>query len=541
MERRLLGNPLLIGLLVVACGNAQQRGASKNEQTGGLGGAGLAGGASSAGAMASAGTLNGGAANGGIANGGAANGGESGLQASAGTPNGGNGNGGSTAEQAPAGASGSDPTAGAAGGDDPACQNGCPTRNIVQLTTGDAHTCALLADHSLKCWGNASFGALGYGPGTWEERRLPNTVGTVPVSSDPQVYPTQIAAGAPQTCARLSDGSLKCWGSNGYGACGNGIHDDNGSVSWVPGTALSVTNEPGVTVKEVAAGNDRTCVILSNGGIKCWGNNQWGQLGYGNLETIGDDELPSAVGEIAVTEEPGVKTTQLALGFRHTCALLANGSVKCWGEDFEGQLGLGKYDVIGDDELPSAAPAVSLSSDPSVKAVQIAAGYVHTCALMSDGSVRCWGASPGIGAAVVTQIGDDELPSAWPAVAIGAPSGVTVTQIVAAGWHTCVRLSDGTAKCWGQSEKGELGYGNASTIGDDESPASVAAIRVTVDAAARVASLSAGIYTTCAVLSDGTGKCWGSNRWAQLGLEYFDDIGDDELPASIDAFELSKP
>ncbi|HWZ91392.1 MAG TPA: hypothetical protein VNW92_21165 [Polyangiaceae bacterium] len=152
---------------------------------------------------------------------------------------------------------------------------------------------------------------------------------------------------------------------------------------------------------------------VSDGTVQCWGSSTYGQLGYGNQNTIGDNELPSAVGPVSVSSSPGAFVTALDTGVAHTCALLSDHTVKCWGFGVNGALGYGNQNTIGDNELPSSVGPVSISNAPGVTVTALALGAFHSCALLSDGTVTCWGdahdGEPGAGN--TNRIGDDELPS----------------------------------------------------------------------------------------------------------------------------------
>ncbi len=159
---------------------------------------------------------------------------------------------------------------------------------------------------------------------------------------------------------------------------------------------------------------------------------------------------------------------QLAAGAGHTCALLATGKVRCWGRNESGQLGYGNVTKIGDNEPPASAGDVDVGG-PVAK---ITAGEVHTCALLADGNVRCWGWNyhGALGLGNRENVGDNETPASAGNAAIGG----TVMDIAAGigGLHTCVRLTDGHVRCWGMGGSAQLGYGNKNVIGDDETPAS---------------------------------------------------------------------
>jgi alpha-tubulin suppressor-like RCC1 family protein len=154
---------------------------------------------------------------------------------------------------------------------------------------------------------------------------------------------------------------------------------------------------------------------------------------------------------------------------------------------------------------------------------QIVVGEVHTCALLDTGDVRCWGAGI-LGYGDATIIGDDETPASAGNVNVGG----TATQIAAGGRHTCALLDTGDVRCWGLGTIGRLGYGNTTNIGDNESPASVG----NVDVGGTVTQIVAGREHTCALLDTGDVRCWGLGAFGRLGYGNTNNIGDDETPAS---------
>ncbi len=160
----------------------------------------------------------------------------------------------------------------------------------------------------------------------------------------------------------------------------------------------------GASAVSLVAGETHTCALLAGGKVRCWGDPAFGRLGYANVDIIGDDEAPSSAGDVTL----GAAATALSAG-EHTCALLDGGELRCWGRAENGQLGYGNMDPIGDDETPASAGDVAVGK----KVTQIAAGKAHTCALLADGAVRCWGEGNGgkLGYGNTESIGDDETPS----------------------------------------------------------------------------------------------------------------------------------
>ena len=194
----------------------------------------------------------------------------------------------------------------------------------------------------------------------------------------------------------------------------------------------------GRKARAIGAGGGHTCALLDNGRVRCWGYGSLGELGYGNTDDIGDNELPGSVGPVSL----GRKAVAIGVGEYLNCAILDNGKVRCWGEGDSGQLGLGATNHIGDNELPTSVPAVNLGGR---RAISVAAGYDSACAILSTGRVRCWGfgGNGQLGYGNANNIGDNELPNAVDPVSLG--SGRTA-RAIAAGWLTRARSST-TAGC----------------------------------------------------------------------------------------------
>jgi alpha-tubulin suppressor-like RCC1 family protein len=245
------------------------------------------------------------------------------------------------------------------------------------------------------------------------------------------------------------------------------------------------------TATLVVAGYSHNCIITANGGVKCWGGNGNGQLGNG---TNGDRDRPVEVIGLAA----GSGVTALATGDSHTCAVTAGGGVKCWGSNSSGQL--------GDGTLTDRSAPVQVTGLPSGSGVTaLAAGGAHTCALTPGGGVKCWGAN-GSG-----QLGDGTLTDrTTPVQVIGPPSGSGVTALAAGGAHTCALTPGGGVKCWGANGSGQLGDW---TFIEKSAPAEVSGLPT----GSGVLALAAGGAHTCVVTAGGGVVCWGLNRSGQLG------------------------
>ena len=247
--------------------------------------------------------------------------------------------------------------------------------------------------------------------------------------------------------------------------------------------------EEPLEVKQIVAGGFHTCALLLEGDVKCWGRNNVGQLGYGHMVSIGDDEQIDSVDVISL----GGKAVELSAGMMHTCALLDDGSVKCWGDNSKGQLGQGNTDPIGDNDVPSDYAAINFGVTNKVK--KIYSGTKYNCALFDNKKVKCWGENlrGQLGYGNTNDLGDDENLSSIGYVNVGA--NVVQMDISTISNHTCAVLSNGGLKCWGWNAKGQLGYGHMNNLGDDELPSSYGSLPFSES----ILQVATGYLHTCAV------------------------------------------
>lgn len=318
---------------------------------------------------------------------------------------------------------------------------------LDQLHSGDSFACGLTAT-DVFCWGDASLGAVGSGDveDLGDDELL---VALPPVSLGEPI--SRLTVGGRHSCASGPSGQLRCWGAGpaiGYGT-GVVVGDDES-----PGGVGSVSI--GAAVMDVSAGIEATCVVQTDGAIRCWGSNEQGQLGLGHTNPIGDDEVPSSVNALEFAED----ALQVAAGYRHTCARFVSGTVRCWGGNAYGELGRGDDEQQGDDELAVVLSPIPLGDVGA--AIFITAGDHHTCALLEGGDVKCWGRNSfgQLGTGTFEHVGDDELPAVSGVVDLPGPA----IQIDAGGNHTCAVLSDYRVFCWGRNGDGQLGLGHTQDV-----------------------------------------------------------------------------
>jgi alpha-tubulin suppressor-like RCC1 family protein len=338
---------------------------------------------------------------------------------------------------------------------------------VASVSVGAVHACVKTVAGDAKCWGYNDVGMVG--DGTRIDRRVPTDVNGLGGGVQ------DVQAVWDHSCAITTAGIVKCWGHNGDGELGDGTL----LKSLVPVKVIGPWNDG--TAQQVSLGFDSGCALTGPGGIVCWGYNGNGQLGDGTRTTR---KHPVDVFGLS----SGIK--QISAGWDHTCALTTGGAVECWGQNKHGEVGDGSRS----DRL-KPVPVTGLSSGVA----QVSAGYDQTCALLTGGTVKCWGNN------ATGELGNGTTTSSNVPVTVSGLSGV---DSISAGYnHTCAVTTSGAAKCWGANESGELGDG---TTHSRTKPVTV------YHAGSGVAQISAGGFKkkgmTCLVTTAGAVQCFGSNN-----------------------------
>lgn len=329
---------------------------------------------------------------------------------------------------------------------------------------GDQHTCAVVSDGTVQCWGKNDHGQLG--DGTTTDSSTPVTVLGINNA-------VSIATGQNHSCAALATGYVNCWGANDQGQLGDGTN--TGSASAVPVNAINAS----IKATAVFANANRSCALLANGYVKCWGA---AYLGNG---TDTDSLYPVRVSRVrnvlAVAVGRGDPATT---GAGTSCVVIADGSVWCWGDGSNGALGNGTTNKV---LYPVTVKGIT-------NATAATAGENYACALLADGSVKCWGKND------VGQLGlgpGDTTSYSIPEPVKGIDNAISIS---AHYQHTCAALATGGIKCWGADGNRQLG---------NDSVAAYSTTPVVVNGITDAAAVSVGNSRSCALLKDGSLSCWG--------------------------------
>ena len=413
------------------------------------------------------------------------------------------------------------------------------------IATGDTHSCAILNTDDVKCWGLNDSGQLGQNntrehgsaddtPSNGTCTGSDTTTGFAANDStkacsvarmDPIVFKNSnyqaksIATGGKHTCMIIKhenssgtpqedDGKLLCWGDNQYGQLGQDNTDNHGSgatgsddVDDIDPIKLGASTAP--KVKAVAAGGGHTCAILaSNNQVMCWGLNDSGQLGLGTTENKGDqsNEMESLS---RISLGSGRTAKAITAGASHTCVLLDNNQVKCWGLNTSGQLGQNDTNNYGGRSGDTVATLSTINLGSSYTAKAVSAGGKHTCVTLNNDQVKCFGENESgqLGQNDVLDHGSgrlqaDDVDELSPiALGCGNATGASGASslnsddtcatgyqsfsskiLVAGGSHTCSvlvtsytnTLDHNSLKCWGLNDSGQLGYGDSTTETEDK-------------------------------------------------------------------------
>jgi len=368
----------------------------------------------------------------------------------------------------------------------------------VAIATAYQASFALFSNGTLEAWGGTpgSGSLLGYGNAA------------VTMFADPLVVDapsaTAIAAGYAHACAVLSNETVACWGDNSFGQLGVELAADGGTP-FVPGLEIGDgqgTATPTVVaglsnVTAIAAGVTHTCALLSGGTVECWGSNDYGELGT-TLSTSCNGGVDTC--SPTPTPVPGLSNvTAIAVGgdgiqdADHTCALLSGGTIECWGYNADGELGNGT-------ETTSSGPGPVSNV---TNAIAVTAWSAGGCALISGGEVQCWGLNDD------GELGDGITTSSSTPVAVSGLSDAVALSTSSTSATICAARSDGSAVCWGAGSHGKLGTGSGDSGADSTSP-------VVVDGLTNVSALAAGLQQTCAIAWGGV-YCWGYDGDGEVG------------------------
>jgi alpha-tubulin suppressor-like RCC1 family protein len=337
----------------------------------------------------------------------------------------------------------------------------------VQLAAGTRHTCARYSDGTVRCWGSNHYGELGNGMPTPEAGPSPPVQAQIAGTTD-------LAVGYRHSCAIVQT-HVYCWGANGFGQLGLD-HGTHGVPTPVP--------VPDAFTK-VAAGVWATCALDVAATLQCWGDYSNGELGVDPSTIDAGDDSGITTTPTYVTLPGLAIPSALSMQLFSQCALLG-GSVACWPQsDADG--GILSY-------APQVVPAL-------MDAVGVATSDTHSCAVRRDGTVACWGGNSngGLGDGTTTDSLVDPVPVQ------GVNDGVAVA--VTTNGSSCALHADGTVSCWGFNGQGQLG--NGTTV-DSSTP-------VPVRGATGVIAIAGGEFHYCMIKNDGTVWCWGANYNGQLG------------------------
>ena len=359
------------------------------------------------------------------------------------------------------------------------------------LATGNSHTCAILENGSAMCWGLDNYGQLGDGGDATNLIKPTSFVSIDGGQTVAQIYARQL-----RTCIVLDDNSASCWGFNEDGQAG----DDSTNTYKSP--SVKVEFPQGKGVKSIGMGLKHTCAILEDDTLTCWGLDSHGALGNGDSDTS-DKYTPQTI-----TTPSDRKVVKVEPGATHTCILLDDGGVMCWGRDNTGQLG------NGDTSDTIHTPSSNVELPEGRAATDLSVGDHHSCALLDNGSVTCWGLNN------FGQLGDNTTTNRLIPVYAHLPTGSQAVSVSVGPHSSCAILENSSVYCWGHNNYGRLGIGVTGGIYQ---------LPMFVEGATDVVDLSLDYDHTCALSENGSISCWGRSKYGPLGIGPSGDINTPQL------------
>lgn len=366
---------------------------------------------------------------------------------------------------------------------------------------GGNHTCGLTEDGGVWCWGNNATGQLG--------DALVGTVRAFPrrVSNMNAVKAVSLSLGTSHSCALTDTGDIWCWGLNLGGQVGRA---NLSLVQSVPVQLDIRQNGTAVKFSSVSAGNSHTCAVSTAGAAWCWGADDMGQLGRNNFSAGNSDPAPVWPYNMGTVRS-------ITTGSTHTCAVNTAGQAWCWGDNADGQLGVGNV-----PQQRKPALVAETAGFPGGGITQLEASDFHTCAATNSGSMFCWGSNS------FGRIGNPAGSSSRTPIKVQAHAAIAENAVdfkadrISLGIeHTCAwRERDGVAWCWGRGLFGQLGDGTPSS--SVTLPRTrVKGETILLEPTGAITQLSSGSNHVCTVNEGGMAFCWGMNLLGQLGETTF--------------------
>ena len=357
---------------------------------------------------------------------------------------------------------------------------------VVQIASGGFHSCALVNDDTVRCWGHNNLGQLGI-PALTDHPAPVNPQ----LASVTQITASHYSINSSVTCV-LAGGVPMCFGANTSGQLGlaadagvfdNSAHPDASAVQGLP-----------TSVSSVWAGNLHSCAIDGAGAMYCWGSDESTQLGR-PAPGVNGNVLPAG----PVQTDAGA-ATQMGPGYDYTIGLTKAGTVYSWGANGVGQLGR----TTNGNAPPAPMTLTNVTN--------IAAGLQHAC-VVSSGTVMCWGNDQN------GELGDGKQNNQSVTPVTVNVANKTIKQVTAGYSHTCALASDGTIYCWGQNDWGQCGTGGGDGGFDN---ADVLAPTQVQGLTGKALEVEAGTNHTCALIEGGSVMCWGADNNGQLGQGLID-------------------
>jgi alpha-tubulin suppressor-like RCC1 family protein len=449
---------------------------------------------------------------------------------------------------------------------------------VSKVVTALESTCALMENGDLKCWGRNNFGQLGLAVALPVVGATPNTMGDYLVTTklfnaqnsiNAGLEVTELYAGGDHFCALFNNNRAKCWGRNNYGQAGRNptvpssanlyIGDNFGEMGdnlvYIDvGTENGTAGTGPAKILKMSLGQDYTCALIESREVissqtvfyprvKCWGRNNLGQIGRSGQATtfvlLAGNSTPylsmnASFFDLVNGINRDRDVLNITSGNNHTCAILTDSYVRCWGDNTYGQLGINKIDeATTKKEVPSVTDIGSTFFDIRL----FVAGGNHTCSYFRPNinealSLKCWGRNHigqlGIGS--TNSIGDAENEIKTAGIGMTSTNlgiGLTPINVTLGQNHSCSQLNNNLVKCWGENINAQIGQGplidsigtTLISMGDNLPYVDLGDnLNGTGRTIKQMSTSSTGFYN-CAILSNDQLKCWGINSFGQLGTE----------------------